>query len=112
MHYLRAGNAMCTVTVVLFCWQVESVQLAVQLLHDSTYRDHKISVEKVCSILCVCVCVCVCVCAYTHACMYVCAYVHYTNTLVFLQAHFKMKGTYNPSLKKKKNAKKKVKQQK
>ena len=64
---------MCTVTVVLFCWQVESVQLAVQLLHDSTYRDHKISVEKVCSIQCVCVCVrvrvhtcmcvCVCICA-------------------------------------------------
>ena len=62
---------MCTVTVVLFCWQVESVQLAVQLLNDSTYRDHKISVEKVCSILCV---VCVCACARTH--MHVCMYVH------------------------------------
>ena len=72
---------MCTVTVVLFYWQVESVQLAVQLLHDSTYRDHKISVEKVCSILCVCVCVCVCVCACarTHVC--VCVHMGIQSTL-------------------------------
>ena len=83
------------------------MQLVIQLLHDSTYRDHKISMEKVCSIQCVCVCmhVHVCMCAYGYAC-------GITSTLVFLQAHFKMKGTYNPSLKKKKNAKKKVKQQK
>ncbi|XP_064405365.1 17S U2 SnRNP complex component HTATSF1-like [Halichondria panicea] len=61
------GDALC-------CYlKVESVKLAIQLLNDSMYRDHKIRVDK---------------------------------------AQFQMKGTYDPSLKKKKkNIKKKGKQQ-
>ena len=33
--------------VILYCTQVESVQLAIQLLHEGKYRDHTLHVERV-----------------------------------------------------------------